>query len=105
MTKFCRERGKTLYITLHVQPRSKKTAIVGVHGDALKVKVAAPPVDGAANEALVKYFSKFLSLPKSKIEIMQGEGSKFKVIAIVGVSESEFTSLLIKEGLLVIQIG
>lgn len=105
MVLFCREKGKTLTIALHVQPKARKTEIVGTHGDALKIKVAAPPVDGAANEEIISFFAKYLGVPKSRIEIKQGEQSRHKVIEVEGVTAGELTSLLIKQGVLTIKLG
>lgn len=105
MVLFCREKGERLTITLHVQPRAKKTAIVGVHGDALKVKVSAPPVDGAANDELIAFFAKYFGVPKSRVEVKQGEQSRHKVLEVIGVTSSELTALLIKQGLLTIKLG
>lgn len=105
MVLFCREKRDTLTITLHVQPKARKTEIIGAHGDALKVKVAAPPVDGAANDELIKFFAKFLGVPKSRIELKQGGQSRHKVLEVEGVTAGELTSLLIKQGVLTIKLG
>lgn len=111
MVLFCREsesgKGKLakISISLHVQPRGRKTEIVGVHGDALKVKVAAPPVDGAANEELIRFFAKFLGVAKSQVEIRHGDQSRRKVIEVSGVTTAEFTDLLLKHGLMTISFG
>ena len=105
MVLFCREKGEKLTITLHVQPRAKKTAIVGVHGDALKVKISAPPVDGAANDELIAFFAKFFGIPKSRVDIKQGGQSRHKILEVVGVTSAELTGLLITQGLLTIKLG
>lgn len=105
MVLFCREKGKALAITLHIQPKARKTEIIGIHGDALKVKVAAPPIDGAANEEIIAFFARFLGVPKSRIEMTQGERSRHKTIEIDGVTAGELTSLLIKQGVLTIKLG
>jgi uncharacterized protein (TIGR00251 family) len=105
MVLFCQENRGVLRISLHVQPRAKKTEIVGVHGDALKVKVAAPPVEGAANEALVEYFAAFLSVPRSRVQLGRGDKSRKKVIEVQDVSAAQLTDLLIKHGLLAIKLG
>jgi uncharacterized protein (TIGR00251 family) len=105
MVSFCQERGDLLTITLQVQPRGRKTEIVGVHDEVLKVKVAAPPVDGAANEELLRFFSEFLDVPKSRIALKQGAQSRRKVIQVSGVSTADLTDLLLKHGLLTIKLG
>ncbi len=105
MVLFCREQGKVLTISLQVQPRARKTEIVGVHGETLKVKVAAPPVDGAANEELIRFFAKFLDVSKSAVSLKQGTTGRKKVIEIVGMTTSELTSILLKQGLMTIRLG
>lgn len=105
MVLFCREKGKCLTISLQVQPRARKTEIIGVHGDTLKVKVAAPPVDGAANEELISFFSKFLGVSKSSIQVLRGGQSRKKVIEVEGVSLADLTTLLLKKGLMTIKLG
>lgn len=71
---------------IRVVPRASKTEIVGQTEEALKVRVSAPPVDGAANEELVRFLSKWLSVPRSAVEIISGNASRTKRIRITGVS-------------------
>ena len=75
-------------LTLHIQPGAKKTEFAGLHGDALKIRLAAPPVDGKANEALVKFVAEALSLPKSAVTLKSGQTSRRKVLEIVGAEAS-----------------
>ena len=105
MVLFCRERGESLTITLHVQPRARKTEIVGVYGDAIKIKVAAPPVEGAANDELVAFFAEFFGVPKSAVDVLRGSKSRNKVVVVEGVTVAEFTELLIRQGLMTIKFG
>ncbi len=86
MPTFWREQNGSLLLTLHVQPRARKTEIVGLHGDALKIKVNAPPVEGAANEELVRYFSELLGVSQSQVTLKQGLQSRHKVLEIAGSS-------------------
>jgi uncharacterized protein len=74
---------------IKVQPRGRKNAITGELGDALKVSLMAPPVDGRANEACIKFFAKFLKLKRSSVTIASGETSRRKVIRVTGLSETE----------------
>ena len=67
---------------VYVQPKSSRNAIVGVYGDALKIKLTAPPVDGAANAACIKFLAKCLQVPKSSVEIVSGRTSRHKQIHI-----------------------
>jgi uncharacterized protein (TIGR00251 family) len=77
-----------------VQPRSRKSEIAGIHDDLLKVKITSPPVDGQANESLIKFFSKLLSIPKSEISIIKGERAKRKKIKISGIDLDEITGII-----------
>lgn len=74
-----------MIISLHVLPNAPKSQIVGEHNGSLKIKIKAPPVDGKANDAIVAFFSDFLDLAKSKIEILKGDKSKEKALIIYGV--------------------
>jgi uncharacterized protein (TIGR00251 family) len=65
-----------------IQPRSSRNSIVGVHGDALKIALTAPPVDGKANKELIKFLAKYFKLPKSDFQIIAGESSRNKTICI-----------------------
>ena len=69
-----------------VHPRAKKNAITGELGDALKVSLTTPPVDGRANEACVELFAKLLKVPRSSVTIAAGQTSRNKVVRVVGVS-------------------
>jgi uncharacterized protein (TIGR00251 family) len=73
-----------LTLRILVQPRASRSEIVGPHGDALKVRLAAPPVDGAANEELVRLLAREYKVPKSAIEIVAGLSSRRKTIRIRG---------------------
>ena len=72
-----------------VRPRAKKDAITGEIGDALKLSLTAPPVDGRANEACVEFFASLLKVPRSSVTIASGETSRRKVIRIAGLSARE----------------
>jgi uncharacterized protein (TIGR00251 family) len=69
-------------LTLHVQPGARKTEIVGLYGDALKIRLAAPPVDGKANAALIEFVADRLSLPKSAVRLASGQTSRRKTLEI-----------------------
>ena len=72
-----------------VQPRAKRNAITGALGDALKLTVTAPPVEGRANAACIEFFANLLKVPRSSVTIASGESSRNKVIRVVGVSADE----------------
>lgn len=88
-----RRSGDTLSLTLHVQPGAKRSEIAGLHGDALKIRLAAPPVEGRANEALLKFIANLFSVPLRNTELRQGGQSRHKVVAVTG-SRIEPESLL-----------
>lgn len=79
--------GVTFAIKVH--PRAKKNAITGEVGDALKVALTAPPVDGKANEACIEFFAKLLKVPRSSVTIAAGLGSRNKVIRVAGLTAEE----------------
>ncbi len=85
-----RETGAGLEVPVHVQPRAKRSEMSGFYNGALKLKVLAPPVDDAANRAVVEYFSRVLGLPKAQIRIIAGLKSKDKVLLISGVTLEVF---------------
>jgi uncharacterized protein len=75
--------------TVKVHPRAKKNAITGALGDALKLALTAPPVDGRANEACIEFFASLLKVPRSSVTIASGETSRRKVIRVAGLSADE----------------
>jgi uncharacterized protein (TIGR00251 family) len=80
-----RASGGEVLLTLHVQPGAKHTEVCGLHGDALKIRLAAPPVDGKANSLLVEYIAKLLDLPQRQVKIVAGETSRSKRVAVSGL--------------------
>jgi uncharacterized protein (TIGR00251 family) len=76
------EKDGCLIFTVRVVPRASRSEIIGEHDGALKVRLAAPPVDGAANEELIKLLAKAFNVSKSSVEIISGETSKTKQIKI-----------------------
>ena len=81
-------------ITVHVQPRAKKTELAGWHGDALKIRISAPPVDGAANDELVRFVAKCLNVPRRSVRISSGATARRKRLTIVGVSREQVLEAL-----------
>ena len=80
------QSGTGVRFAVHVQPRASRTEIVGAHGDAIKVRLLAPPVDGAANEALVEFLSERFAVPRRGVRIISGAQSRAKVVEIDGCS-------------------
>jgi uncharacterized protein (TIGR00251 family) len=88
-----REEGGALVFKVRVVPRASKTAIVGEHDGALKVRVAAPPVEGAANAELTRFLSKQLGVPARAVEIVGGHTSKTKVLRVEGAKAADLSRL------------
>jgi uncharacterized protein (TIGR00251 family) len=72
-------------LAVHVQPRASRSAVVGEHGGALKIRLAAPPVDGAANEALVEFVAGQLGVPRRQVRLVGGAASRRKLLEIDGL--------------------
>jgi len=97
MNLWYRRHANIITLTLHVQPGAKRSELSGLHGGALKVRLAAPPIDGRANEALLKYLAGLFDVPLRQVELKQGEQSRHKVVSITG-SLIEPESLLAVKG-------
>jgi uncharacterized protein len=72
-------------LRLRIQPRASKTEVSGLHGDSLRIRLAAPPVDGAANEELVRFLSELLGVPRRAVEVTAGQASRQKTVCVTGV--------------------
>jgi uncharacterized protein (TIGR00251 family) len=81
-------------LTVRVQPRASDSRVAGVHGDALKVRLMAPPVDGAANEALVELLAGTFGIHARDITIVAGMSSRTKVVELIGVTEDRVRRLM-----------
>jgi uncharacterized protein (TIGR00251 family) len=89
-----RDGGGAITVTIHLQPGAKANEIAGRHGDALKVRITAPPVDGRANAALVDFLAQRLGLSRSAVELKSGLTSRRKVLRISGASAESVLCLL-----------
>ena len=95
MTAPClRETAEGVYLALKVQPRASRNQMQGMHGAELKVAVTAPPVDSAANSALVEFLAEKLKVSRSAIQIVRGQTSRHKTIFIAGARSSEVAQSL-----------
>lgn len=91
-----RADGQGVSFGVRVVPRASRAAIVGVHDGALKVTLTSPPVDGAANAALIELLAEVLDVPKRAVEITAGERSKHKTVRVHGVTEAQVLALAAK---------
>ena len=88
--------GNDIIVKVKIVPGSSQDKIIGIYNDALKIAIAAPPVEGKANKKCIAYLAKYLDVVKSKIEIISGQTSKNKLIKIYDISQKEFLDKLEK---------
>lgn len=81
--------GNGVTLRLHIQPGAKKTEVVGLHGEALKIRLAAPPVDGKANACLLAFLADRFGVAKSAVSLLSGDSSRAKRVHISGVTDAE----------------
>ena len=89
-----RRNADGVELRLFVQPRASRDQLVGIQGDELKVRLAAPPVDGAANAACCAFFAKLCKLPKSCVTLVAGESSRHKRLLLDSVEAERVIALL-----------
>lgn len=85
--------GSSVRVSVHVQPRASRSEIVGLHGTALKVRLQAPPVDGAANEALVALLAERLGVARRSVRVVAGLSSRAKTVEVDGTTEAAVRAL------------
>lgn len=83
-----------LRFEVHAKPRARKSAIVAVTEDAVEVRIAAPPVDGAANDELVRFLAEILELPRRRVVLVRGDGSRTKLVEVVGLTAAALEAKL-----------
>lgn len=88
------EQEEAVIVNVRVIPRASKSEIVGIYDGALKIRISAPPVDGAANAEIVRFLSKTFGVSKSDVFILSGETSKNKRIKIENLSKSSFEEII-----------
>lgn len=86
------ENGCTFRV--RIQPKSRRNEITGLHGDALKIRLTAPPIEGKANQALRKFLAKQLGVPPSSVQILTGHTSRQKRVRVANVSAKAIHALL-----------
>ncbi len=99
MSDWLRGDGDALVLTLHIQPGAKKTEVVGLHGEALKIRLAAPPVDGKANAALLDFLrtkvSRCGTAQKPTVTLISGDTSRAKRVRIDGIDAAQLRAVLL----------
>jgi uncharacterized protein (TIGR00251 family) len=91
-----KEPSASATLTIRIQPRASRNGIVMMEDGGLKIRLTAPPVDGAANEALIKFLAETLVVSKSQVQIVTGHSAREKIIRIDGMSLQEAKQLLIQ---------
>lgn len=94
MNPWLRPDGDGVVLSLHIQPGAKKTEVAGPHGDALKIRLAAPPVDGKANAALVEFIARKVGAGRTAVELVSGQASRAKRVRVAGVSSAAVLAAL-----------
>ncbi|MGI6065342.1 MAG: DUF167 domain-containing protein [Bacillota bacterium] len=84
-----KDTGDGVIFKIKVQPRAAKNELTGLIGDALKLRITAPPVDGAANEAVIRYFADIFRVPKKGVTVVSGLTSRQKTIKVIGITPEE----------------
>ena len=91
-------KGAMVRVAVHVQPRATRSEIIGQHGTALKVRLQAPPVDGAANEALVRLLAAALGVPGGSVRLVAGATSRTKTVEVSGTTVAAVRALASQRG-------
>lgn len=86
------------FLLIHVQPGAAQTEYAGLHGEALKIRIAAPPVKGAANEELRRFLAKQFDLPKSAVHVESGASARRKLVLLKGVPVQRVHEILERSG-------
>jgi uncharacterized protein len=89
-----REKDNTVLFTIRVVPRASRSELTGIQDGALKLRIAAPPVDGKANEKCVRMVADFLGIKKGRVTIIGGHASRTKTVAVEGANAKEIAARL-----------
>lgn len=88
------EKDGAVLLGVHAKPRARKSKLVGERGEGIDVALAAPPVDGAANDELVRFIASLLGVAKRDVELVRGQSSREKLLSISGLRASEIEARL-----------
>ena len=94
-SSFARDVADGCTLSVRVHPGARKNSVTGVHADALKIALTAPPVDGKANEALIAFLAEVLHLPRARVTLVSGLTSRAKMVRITGKSAAEVAAALL----------
>ena len=93
--EFVRDVADGCTVSVRVQPGAKKSAVIGLHGGAVKIALSAPPVDGKANEALIAFVAEKVGLPRARVSLVSGAASRSKALRVTGRSADEVRAALL----------
>jgi len=93
MIKFT-ESNERIVFSVRVIPRSSKTEVVGEHDGVLKIKLRSPPINGAANNELIRFLSKTLNVSRSDVEIISGQTARLKLVSVSGITREQIVPIL-----------
>lgn len=96
MSYLSTSKDGTVLLRLHVQPKASKNRIVGLHDGCLKISVAAPPVEGKANKAVIKFLADILGVPVRDVNVKSGAQSRKKLVVVKALDASEIRNLVEK---------
>lgn len=94
-----RETHGGVSFAVKVHPRARKNAITGTVGDAIKLALNAPPLDGRANQAVVEFFAEFFEIPRSSVTIASGQSSRNKIVHLNGINAAQMRNFLAAAGI------
>jgi uncharacterized protein (TIGR00251 family) len=89
-----REKGQGVVLTVQVVPRASRNEVAGIHGDALRIRLQAPPVEGAANAALIAFLAETLGIRQRQVEILSGHSSRRKTVLVSGLGREQVARTL-----------
>jgi hypothetical protein len=87
-------RGNTIRFAVRVQPRASRNECTGVHDGAVRIRIQAPPVDGAANDALVDFIARALNVPSRRVHIVGGVAARLKTVEVEGITREQLNRLV-----------
>jgi uncharacterized protein len=88
------EKDRALTFAVRIVPRASRSELAGEYNGALRIRIAAPPVEGAANRELIRLLAKMFKLPQNSIDIISGAGSKNKIVHIAGAASAQLEQLI-----------
>ena len=89
------EKDRGLTFAVRIVPRASRSEIAGEYNGALRIRIAAPPVEGAANRELIRLLAKIFKLPQNAVEIVSGAGSKSKIVRLAGADSARLEQLIL----------